>query len=221
MSTKRNMRAASPCSFIAAQQGHLAVVPYLVKELGAHVNNTGIGGPTPLLIAAQHGHLAVVRCLVKELGANVNHATNDGATPLFFAAQTGNKEMVVCLVEECGADLNQATKFGATPLMIASGEKHEKIVRYLLKKGAKSQASHEEFGTAADVSRFRGGSKEQTTYLEARTHCAKPGCGGAGLKKCAGCLQVYFCSRDCQVAHWPVHKADCKRRVEVKADKEK
>jgi hypothetical protein len=51
---------------------------------------------------------------------------------------------------------------------------------------------------------------EQTAYLEARTHCANPGCDGAGLKKCGVCLEVWFCCKECQVAHWPAHKAQCK-----------
>ena len=31
------------------------------------------------------------------------------------------------------------------------------------------------------------------------------------LKKCAGCLQRLYCSPECQVAHWEVHKPECKR----------
>jgi len=31
------------------------------------------------------------------------------------------------------------------------------------------------------------------------------------LKKCAGCLQRLYCSPECQVAHWEVHKTECKR----------
>jgi hypothetical protein len=54
---------------------------------------------------------------------------------------------------------------------------------------------------------------EQTAYLEARTHCVNPGCDGAGLKKCAGCLKVFFCGPACIRAHWPAHKVECKRIV--------
>jgi hypothetical protein len=52
------------------------------------------------------------------------------------------------------------------------------------KHGADSQASHPQLGTAADFSKEFGAPAEQTAYLEARTHCAKPGCSGTGLKKC-------------------------------------
>jgi hypothetical protein len=73
-------------------------------------------------------------------------------------------------------------------------------------------------GTAVDVSKAYGAPAEQTAYLEARTHCGNPGCSGARLKKCANYKEVFFCSKACQVAHWPAHKPDCKRRVQAKAD---
>merc|ERR1712098_742403 len=30
------------------------------------------------------------------------------------------------------------------------------------------------------------------------------------FKKCLGCNSVYYCSKDCQRAHWPSHKNICK-----------
>jgi hypothetical protein len=30
-------------------------------------------------------------------------------------------------------------------------------------------------------------------------------------KKCSRCTQVYYCSRECQVADWSRHKPDCKK----------
>jgi hypothetical protein len=37
------------------------------------------------------------------------------------------------------------------------------------------------------------------------------GCGerALGLRRCARCKQTQYCSRECQVAHWQVHKRDC------------
>jgi hypothetical protein len=127
-----------------------------------------------------------------------------------------------CLVNELGADVNKVTLDGSTPLMAASKNKRNEIVRWLLKKGANAQATlHEGFGIAADISKDVGAPAEQTAYIEARTHCANPGCSGAGLKKCARCLEVFFCSKCCQVAAWLAHKADCKRRIAAKVAKAK
>ena len=46
--------------------------------------------------------------------------------------------------------------------------------------------------------------------------CANPDCNtggviGAGqpVRKCANCLIVKYCSRECQEAHWPIHRFSC------------
>jgi hypothetical protein len=105
--------------------------------------------------------------------------------------------------------------------MVASRYHHNEVVRWLLKNGANAQTKLNGSFTAADVSKSFGAPAESTAYLEARTYCANSGCSGAGLKKCANCLDVFFCSKECQVAAWPAHKADCKRRVEAKVGKGK
>jgi ankyrin repeat protein len=193
-----------------------------VTDLGADVNKGANEGQTPLLIAAQKGLVAVIQCLVKELGADVNQVESTGGTPLYAAAQQGHFSAVQCIVKECGADVNQAMTDGSMPLMIASAQKHTEIVVWLSKHGANAQASHQQHGfTAVDVSRHYGAPAELTEYLEARANCANPGCDGAGLKKCVGGLKVFFYSPACIRAHWPVHKAECKRIAEAAASKEK
>lgn len=46
--------------------------------------------------------------------------------------------------------------------------------------------------------------------------CANCGEGeeeSSSLKRCGACLMVKYCSTDCQQAHRPQHKKECKRRV--------
>jgi ankyrin repeat protein len=205
---------------VAAQLGHVAVLRCLVKEYGADVNQADNEGWTPIHIGAEKGYVSVMQCLVKELGANMNQATNEGCTPLYAAAQCGHLSVVHCIVKELGADVNQATHTGSTPLITASAYKHIQVVVWLSKHGADAQASHRGGSTAADVSREYGAPAEQSEYLEARAKCANPGCDGAGLKKCAGCLKVFFCDPACIRAHWPAHKAECKRIAESSKVKE-
>ena len=80
--------------FIAAQEGQLEVVRFLVQS-GANKDQgtTDAVGATPLFIAAQEGDLEVVRFLV-EAGANKDHGrTDDEATPFYIAAQNGQFEI--------------------------------------------------------------------------------------------------------------------------------
>ena len=49
--------------------------------------------------------------------------------------------------------------------------------------------------------------------------CSNPGCvrlegeseRKAAGKVCTGCKVAWYCGRECQVAHWKVHKGVCKR----------
>ena len=44
--------------------------------------------------------------------------------------------------------------------------------------------------------------------------CANCGKGeDCELKSCTACMMVKYCSRDCQVAHRPMHKKMCKKRA--------
>jgi hypothetical protein len=41
-------------------------------------------------------------------------------------------------------------------------------------------------------------------------HCGAREVHVAQFKRCAACKCVVFCSKDCQLANWPAHKAACK-----------
>ena len=50
------------------------------------------------------------------------------------------------------------------------------------------------------------------------SRCARCGAEGDNLKRCSRCKKVAYCSRDCQVAHFPEHKAPCKRAARAAAN---
>jgi ankyrin repeat protein len=195
---------------IAAQIGHLDGVRALVTELGADVNQAKQDGATPLLIAAQNGHLEVVRALVTEMGADVNQAEQNGSTPLCVAAEQGHLEVVRALVAELGADVNQATQDGVTPLMVAAAMQHEHLAKWLARHGANISLSSEDYGKASNLAR----SNDLAQWLESKSSCANPECVEGSEKRCARCRKVRYCSRECQVAHYRIHKATCRPPTE-------
>ena len=77
--------------------------------------------------------------------------------------------------------------------------------------------------TAADIARGLGAPAKHIAYMELRTHCANPGCAGRGLKACARCQSVRYCSVACQRAHWRAHKPSCSEAAPkaVSGDKSK
>lgn len=47
--------------------------------------------------------------------------------------------------------------------------------------------------------------------------CANPGCENPGKHLCSGCGGEIYCSRECQKAHWAVHKQTCKSSIKPEA----
>ena len=45
-------------------------------------------------------------------------------------------------------------------------------------------------------------------------------CGTASFETCTNCMATHYCSRACQLKHWPVHKIPCKESPIYKANQE-
>jgi len=49
--------------------------------------------------------------------------------------------------------------------------------------------------------------------VSACANCGKGEEAGSNLKTCTACKLVKYCSRDCQIAHRPQHKKQCRKRA--------
>ncbi|VDM40479.1 unnamed protein product [Toxocara canis] len=144
----------TPPIVIAARNGHLGVVRYLLTK-GADVSVRGtvafdgevIPGAPALWAAAAAGHLDVVRCLVEEGGADINQTTNSNSSPLRGACYDGHFRIVEYLVDK-GADIELANRHGHTPLMIAAFKMRTDVVQFLLQRGADPLKSSAKGNTA-------------------------------------------------------------------------
>ena len=138
------------------------VFDYLIEK-GANVNARNRYDDTPLLYAAQREQVRMMQVLL-EKGAEVNTLNEQEQSPLFIAVRSGSIEMFDLLVKH-GADINYGkgllhravikerldlvqklindqtdldalNERGNTPLAIALRQGSEKIMEYLIYKGA-------------------------------------------------------------------------------------
>lgn len=121
---------------LAAQNGHVHVVRYLLGLGAAMVSNDPSARSTALFGAAANGHFDVVQCLC-ERGADVNWQRNDSATALNVATEREHIEVVASLVETWGADVT-AMDYGLTALDEAVLQGDVALVRVLLANNAQA-----------------------------------------------------------------------------------
>lgn len=136
----------------AAMAGHVKVVKLLVRKganvrARAHAGFTCSLGCSALDYAAQGGHEEVVAYLLRK-GAPANTRDKHGITPLMNACRQGHVGTVRMLVKHTKKQgLGKADYFGRTALHVATENGHEKVVAYLLRKGAKANSRDKNGGT--------------------------------------------------------------------------
>jgi len=60
--------------------------------------------------------------------------------------------------------------------------------------------------------------EKEAPGLRSCAHCSARELHVAQFKRCSACKAVVFCSKDCQLANWPAHKAACKAARKAAAD---
>jgi ankyrin repeat protein len=119
---------------VAAVNGHIEAVTFLIEEHGADVNMKDHEERTPLHLAVMNGHIEVVKFLV-EHQAEVNVKKENAEIPLHLAAKNGHIEVVEFLIRH-RADVDAKSKEGETPLHLTAENGHIEVVRSLIKHQA-------------------------------------------------------------------------------------
>ncbi|EAU83318.2 hypothetical protein CC1G_10759 [Coprinopsis cinerea okayama7 len=170
------------------QPNHLGLLKFLIQR-GLPLSIPDIVGYTPLhhsvMGESRQDKAQIIRALL-EGGADVHFQNRWGESPL-LPAMVREDILGIELFMEFGADVNLPDGDGTTAMMchIPNGPR----VAAAIDKWVK----------------IRAGEKGKLT----EKRCDNCGQEGKGLKKCARCLTVQYCSRECQTSSWKAHKKVC------------
>jgi ankyrin repeat protein len=146
---------------IAAREGHLVLVKYLIDSKAA-VTRRSPHGDTALMLASLKGHLPVARLLV-ENGAQVNH---DGWTALHYAAFEGGPELVKYLIGK-GAWKDGLAPNGYSALMLAAMTGHVGSARALLEEDVELTTRNTKGQTALGIAKEKQHTEMETLLRRA------------------------------------------------------
>lgn len=118
-----------------------------------------------------------------------------GSVALHEVVMTGNEETARFLCETHNASVDVQELNGTTPRQMVSanlGGMGGAVIDIVKARAFRKQAQQRQCGTCQ--------AKEQRTGLA----------GSKKFNRCSRCGDAWYCSRDCQVAHWPQHMGQCK-----------
>jgi ankyrin repeat protein len=83
---------------MAAREGHIDIIAYIMEQTPIHIDVATIDGWTPFHYAVNNGYLATIEFLISK-GTNINAIDKFGRTALHWAVRYNFKEIVEYLLE--------------------------------------------------------------------------------------------------------------------------
>lgn len=193
--------------FFAIDRGYENIVELLLQAPGIDVNAHTLDGISPLMIASQKGYVNIVKLLLQVPGINFNAQDIEGNTALMYTKMDSGGHRTI---ELFGKSNHQAV--AQLLLQIEGINKNmepsaPKIAEPVVKTPEKdpfviSKSQPRRALTYRDIA----GMPEHKASSCANPKCSKQNCS----ERCGGCKKVFYCSAECQKAHWVTHKTTCK-----------
>jgi len=154
---------------LAASEGLLSIVEFLVDEAHASVNPVDRWGGTPLDDAVRAKHVAVARFLKVKGGITANKLlekakSKDHSLSLCDAAAQGNAMAIRVLVAQ-GADVSQGDYDKRTALHLAASNGHLEMVRILIRESKADVNPVDRWGGTPADDAIRSKHQEVADYL--------------------------------------------------------
>ncbi|KAH9891886.1 ankyrin [Cubamyces lactineus] len=154
------------------------------------------------------------------MGAPPNLADFAGYTALHHACRKRARPELVQILICAEADPNQQDRWGGVPIMSALQCGCLKTMKALLEAGASVDVEDGDGMSPAKFAPQAGPvltavvqqwkrKREGVSLPLDKKACATCGGTGCGIKLCARCNAIWYCSRDCQKRDWQTHKLRC------------
>lgn len=140
---------------VAAANGHLPVVQWLVETCQMSLAEKGLEDRTPALWAALCGHLEALKWLVAQ-GGSLTDKDKNGDNALHLAAWRGYLPVVQWLVETCKMSLAERGFNDMTPLLQAASGGHLEELQWLLAQGGSLTDKDKDGDNALHLATWRG-----------------------------------------------------------------
>jgi len=138
----------------AIRDGNQATIDSVLKQ-GANPNEYDDDGMTAMHLASHKGdRLALIKMVNAGGDVSIQHKVNK-SQPIHFAAEIGDKECVNYLLD-AEAEIDAVNEYQATPLIYACLGNHYSLVRFLLKKSAKTDLRLKWGANARAISVLKG-----------------------------------------------------------------
>ena len=134
MSNYIDSNGSTPLHYAAAG-GSLAVIDYLITELGYDLTTPNNDGALSLHFTCHHGHLNATKFFITKHNCDPNIQDKYGWTPLHCSSAGGHMNIMQYLITELGCVPSIVDLSGKTILHLSSYHGHIHIVQWLLHSG--------------------------------------------------------------------------------------